>query len=537
MTIDWWILVYQLIGGLALFLFGMDVMTRALKASAGNQLKFFLKKMTSTRWKALMAGTGITAVIQSSSVTTVLAVGFVSAGLMSFKSTLGLILGADIGTTITAQIIAFKVTKIALLLVIIGYLFILISKRNRYHEYGKIIIGLGLIFLGMNLMSEGMHPLKTYPPFIDMMLNLSNPVLGILVGTLFTALIQSSSATTGVVIVLAAQGLIAIDGGISVIIGANIGTCVTAFLSAIGKPKAAMQVATAHILFKLIGAFIWVWFIPQLAAITQNITPNDLPRQIANAHTIFNVASAALLIGFTSPIARLIMRIIPVRANLLKDEFNLLDKYYLQHPGTAIDLVDKEIMKLADKTSYILKQGMPVVLAGSLTDLEELRMSDISVDFHHKQILAYLQQLQQEQLNKEESGQIKRQMELSNILEAAADIVTTDMTEAAEHRIEHNFYISDATYRNLEELYYQCTKAVNNAIVAYSNSNSELAHNVLAGKKAFKKNQAELKDYLITRLSKKDPNRIAIIRMETELIELSGRLHSLARRIARIQLD
>ncbi len=537
MTIDWWILIYEVIGGLALFLFGMDVMTKALKTSAGNSLKTFLHKMTSSRWKGLLAGTGITAIIQSSSVTTVLAVGFVSAGVINFQSTLGVILGADIGTTITAQIIAFKVTRTALLMVIVGYLFTLFFSTKKYNEFGKILIGLGLIFLGMNFMSEGMQPLKAYPPFISLMQNLNNPVFGVLVGALFTALIQSSSATTGVVIVLASQGLISCEGGISIVIGANIGTCVTAFLSAIGKPRAAMQVAIAHISFKIVGSLLWVWFIPQLAHITGQITPNDLPRQIANAHTIFNVSTAALLIGFTTPIGRLITKIYPVKTVDGEGEIELLNEYYLQQSSLAIDLVDKELIKLSDKTNNLLTKGLQIALDGSPTELEQLRLSDKTVDFHQKQILSYLQQLQQKQLDINESRKIKKQMEIANILETAADIITTDMVEAAEHRTEHNFKISDESRSNFEKTYKTSIDALSLAFSSYQQNSKKLANQVISGKEAFKTNTTELKDKLINRLSFQDSNRIAIIRFETEIIELMNRLHSLARRIARLQIE
>lgn len=536
MTIDWWVLVYKLIGGLALFLFGMDVMTRALKASAGNRLKFYLHKMTSSKWKGLLAGTGITAIIQSSSVTTVLAVGFVSAGLISFQSTLGIILGANIGTTITAQIIAFKVTRAALLMVIVGYLFTLIFNAKKYHEFGRILIGLGLIFLGMNIMSEGMQPMKTYTPFIDLMHGLNNPVYGIAIGAVFTALIQSSSATTGVVIVLASQGFISCAGGISIIIGANIGTCVTAFLSAIGKPRAAMQVAIAHISFKIIGALLWVWFIPQLAGITEFITPTDLPRQIANAHTIFNVVNAALLIGFTTPIGKLIMKLYPVKSTD-KEELLLLDNYYLQHTSLAIELVDKELVKLSDKTTSLLKNSLQVILSGSSEELEQLRNSDNAIDFHQKQILSYLQQLQQEQLDENESLKLKKQIEIANTLEAASDLITTDMVEAANHRVEHNFSISEETRKSFEKIYNDSLNALSYAFSSYQHNNNIIANEVKVGKKPFKKSTLELKGYLIERLSVQDDNRIAIIRFETEIIELTSRLFFLARRIAQIQLE
>jgi len=204
--INWLTLIVLLVGGLALFLHGMNIMTDGLKAAAGSRMKAFLKSMTRNRWTSLLAGTGITAIIQSSSVTTVLAVGFVSAGLLSFQSTLGVILGANLGTTITAQIIAFKITSASWVMIAFGYLFSIVFARKSYKDIGTIILGLGMVFLGMSVMGEATEPLKTYPPFIELMKGLDNYFLAIIIGTLFTAAVQSSSATTGVVIILASQG-------------------------------------------------------------------------------------------------------------------------------------------------------------------------------------------------------------------------------------------------------------------------------------------------------------------------------------------
>ncbi len=534
MTIDWIILIYQVLGGLALFLFGMDVMTKALKESAGSKLKQFLHNMTSTRWKGLIAGTSITAIIQSSSVTTVLIVGFVSAGIMSFESTLAVILGADIGTTITAQIIAFKITKIALALIIIGYLFTVISHHKNKHELGKVLLGLGLIFLGMNYMGDGMHPLKVYPPFINTMHNLSNPVLGIAIGTLFTAIIQSSSATTGIVIILASQNLITCEGGISIIIGANIGTCITAFLSTIGKPKIAIQVAIAHISFKITGALIWVWFIPQLAILTENISPTDLPRQIANAHTIFNVSNALLLIGITKPFALLINKIFPIHNVKDENEILLLNKYYLQHTGLAIDLVEKELLTFSTTTKKLLDNALPTILYRSHEELIKLRASDSKIDLKQKQILSYLQQIQQAELKKKDVVKIKDLMELTNIFEAAADLITTDMVEAAEHRIKHNFQISNETSVLLDEIYKISINTLHTAFLIYQSSNKKQIAFFNTEKKEFKKRMYVIKYRLSERLSIQDKTRISIIRFETELIELISQLFFLANRIKRM---
>ena len=271
--LPWFSMSLKLIGGLALFLYGMEKMAEALKSVAGNGLKSILARLTNSRIVGLLTGAFVTAVIQSSSVTTVMLVGFVSAGLMSLSQAIGVILGADIGTTITAQIVAFKVTKYALLLVAAGFALLFTSKSDTTKQYGNLIMGLGLIFFGMGVMSDGMYPLRTYQPFIELMQNVSNPLIGILVAALFTGLVQSSSAAMGVVIALALQGLISLEGGIALALGANIGTCITAGLAAIGKPREAVRVALAHVTFKIVGVLLIIPFIPYFAEFVRYISP------------------------------------------------------------------------------------------------------------------------------------------------------------------------------------------------------------------------------------------------------------------------
>ena len=229
--ISWFFLAIGLLGGLSLFLFGMEKMSDALKNVAGEKMKDILGLLSNNRIMGLITGAIVTAVIQSSSVTTVMLVGFVTANLMSLSQTIGVILGADIGTTITAQIVAFKVTKYALLLLTVGFAMLFFSGKEKMQQYGYMIMGLGMIFFGMGVMSDAMEPLRSYQPFIDLMASMSNPILAIVVAAIFTALIQSSSATMGVLIVLAMQGLITLQAGIALALGANIGTCITAGLA------------------------------------------------------------------------------------------------------------------------------------------------------------------------------------------------------------------------------------------------------------------------------------------------------------------
>jgi len=311
MGIDFYSMTTQVFLGLSFFLFGMMMLEQSLKAVAGERMKAILGGATKNRFVGVATGAGVTAVIQSSSVTTVLVVGFISAGLMSLEQSIAVIIGSNVGTTITSQIVAFKVTKYAALMVIAGFGMLFIG-GEKLKEYGRMLMGLGIIFFGMGLMSKAMSPLRDFEPFLEFMVGLDVPIYGILAGALFTALIQSSSATTGIVIVLATQGLVSLEAGIALALGSNLGTCATAGLASIGKPREAVRAALVHLLFNSIGVLLWVFFIPQLAEMSMMLS-DDLPRQIANSHTIFNVANTVIMIGFTTQLAWLVNRLIPTK--------------------------------------------------------------------------------------------------------------------------------------------------------------------------------------------------------------------------------
>lgn len=272
-VVDWPRMAMGLFGGLALFLFGMEQMSDSLKSALGDQMKVLLAKLTRNRFTGAFTGAFVTAIIQSSSVTTVLVVGFVSAGMMTMSQSIGVIMGANVGTTVTAQIVAFKVEEAALWMIAIGFLMMFTTKQERIKHYGNMLMGLGLIFYGMGLMGDGMNPLRSYEPFLQLMANMDNPLLAILVGALFTALVQSSSATTAIVITMAGQGLISLEAGIALAFGANIGTCITAQLAALGKPREALRAAVVHLIFNVGGVLIWLPFISMLAIWVTGFSP------------------------------------------------------------------------------------------------------------------------------------------------------------------------------------------------------------------------------------------------------------------------
>src|SRR5215469_12921072 len=313
----------MLAGGLALFLFGLGLLTNALKTIAGARLQSVLGSLTANRFRGVVAGAGITALLNSSTITTVLMVGFVSAGLMTLGQTVPMIMGANVGSTFTAQIIAFNVSALTPFMLAIGFALHAFADKQTLKYIGTVTLGLGLLFLGLQFMGDSTRPLRTFQPFIDAMQEMKNPLIGILIGAVFTAIVQSSAATLGIIIALGSQGLMPLEAAIALILGANVGTVGTALLSSIGKSAEAVQVAVVHLLFNVFGVLMLVFIIPQFADFIRHISPSapelegvarlaaETPRQVANAHTMFSVASTIILIWLTGPIARLAQLIVP----------------------------------------------------------------------------------------------------------------------------------------------------------------------------------------------------------------------------------
>ena len=306
-------IILGLLGGLALFLYGMQMMSNGLEDAAGNRMKKILEKLTSNRILGVAVGAGITAVIQSSSATTVMVVGFVNSGLMTLKQAVWIIMGANIGTTITGQLIALDVGALAPLFAFIGVAMIVFLKSPKAHHYGKILAGLGVLFIGMDMMSAAMMPLRENETFISLMTNFSNPLVAILVGALFTAIIQSSSASVGILQALAVSGLIPFSSAVFVLFGQNIGTCITAVLASIGTNKSAKRTTIIHLLFNLIGTgvFTTACLLLPITDWVGALTPNAPASQIANMHTVFNITTTLLLLPFGTYLAKLAEKILP----------------------------------------------------------------------------------------------------------------------------------------------------------------------------------------------------------------------------------
>ncbi len=349
-------LILKLLGGLALFLYGMQMMSDGLEKAAGDRLKTILEKLTSNRILGVIVGALITAAIQSSSATTVMVIGFVNARLMSLQQAVWIIMGANIGTTITGQLVALNVSEIAPLIAFAGVVLIVFLKNPKLHYFGSIIAGLGILFIGMDMMSSSMSPLRESEAFISLLTNFSNPAIGILVGALFTALIQSSSASLGILQALARSGLIGLDGAVFVLFGQNIGTCITAILASFGTSREAKQTTIIHLSFNIIGTIIFttVCLLTPLTTIVAGWSPDNAAQQIANMHTLFNVVTTLLLLPFGTYLAAFAQHVLPSE-KLSVDSEGLMYLQPLPKSNKIIGLSAINIQQVNDEVMRMMK--------------------------------------------------------------------------------------------------------------------------------------------------------------------------------------
>ena len=549
-AIDWLKLGMGLFGGLALFLFGMEQMSEGLKAAAGETLKDVLARLTKNRFAGALTGAFVTAVLNSSSVTTVLVVGFISAGFMTLAQSVGVIMGANIGSTFTAQIVAFNVTQYALIMVALGFLLLFTGKAENTRHYGAMIMGLGLVFYGMGVMGDAMLPLRSYQPFLNLMVRMENPLLGILVGAVFTGLVQSSAATTGIAIVMASAGLITLPAGIALAFGSNIGTCVTAILAALGKPAEAVRAAVVHILFNIAGVLVWILFIPQLADFIVAISPDspelsgkarmaaDIPRQIANAHTVFNVANTLLFISFTTFFARLAEKLVPERIApegvIVKPEF--LDEAALVAPSIALQQVRLELGRVGAITLGMLQDVGPALKDRDVKRLLDSTRRDDEVDILEAEILNYLGKIRSGNLTEQESFEFQGLMTATDNLENLADVIVTDIVALARKAADVKSASGDETREMLRALYTTVLESVELTVQAVRDNDQRAAESVLMMKDTIRDQSEHLLERKATRLTADDPDYLNLVRIEMSFVDQMRRIYTLAKRIAKVVL-
>ena len=385
-----------LFGGILLLLYGMRTAGDGMQKAAGARLRGFLMAVTDNRLKGVSVGALITALLQSSSATIIMLVSFVGSGLLSLSATMGVILGADIGTTITVQIITFKIYDYAIVFVGIGILLEFLGRKGPLQDIGQTILGFALIFLALKILTDVFLPLAQDPLFKEILINLGkDPVAGIIIAALLTALLHSSVATIGLALTAAHNGLITLDAAMPIVLGANIGTCVSAITSSIGASVEAKRVALAHVMFKLIGVVI---VLPFLAPFTNLIgfSAQNLARQVANAHTIFNIAITLLFLPFIKPFTKLVEILLPEKEpSEQKFGPKYLDKLVLESPSLALGQATREALRMADIVQDMLKQSIEVFKSNNTALMEKIEERDDDVDILDREIKLYLTKLSQ----------------------------------------------------------------------------------------------------------------------------------------------
>ena len=386
-------MLMQLAGGLGLFLFGMKLMGDGLEMAAGSKLRGMIERLTKNKYMGALVGLVVTAVIQSSSATTVMVVGFVNAGLMNLAQAVGVIMGANIGTTVTGVMIAINLTAIAPLAVLIGVVMISFIKRNSVKHIGQIIAGFGILFMGMKMTSTAMEPLSESEVFTSLMTSFSNPLLGVLVGLVFTAIIQSSSASVGVLQALGAAGAITLPSAIYVIYGQNIGTCVTALISSVGTSKTARRTAVVHLMFNVFGAvlFIVISMLFPFAELVQRIAPGSVMAQISIVHVIFNIVCTAIMLPLSSLLVKVACKVIP-GSDPVKSSNSLayLDARILSTPPVAVAQLFKEVDRMGQLAKETLGMAMDALITQDNTKVDQIYENENTINFLNRGIAEYL---------------------------------------------------------------------------------------------------------------------------------------------------
>lgn len=461
--------VLALLGGLALFLYGMQMMSTGLEVAAGNRMKSILEKLTSNRVKGVLVGAAITAVIQSSSATTVMVVGFVNSGLMTLKQAVWVIMGANIGTTITGQLIALDIGAIAPLFAIAGVGAIMFIKSEKVHHISSIFAGLGILFMGMDMMGAAMSPLKESEAFISLMTKFDNPLLGILVGAIFTAVIQSSSASVGILQALASTGMIPLSSAVFVLFGQNIGTCITAVLASIGMKVNAKRTTVIHLLFNIIGAVLFtvICLVTPYVTWIEAMTPGDPVAQIANAHTVFNIVTTLLLLPFGTHMANIAVRILPDSKKADDEDLRLKyirpfeSSYAIGHSAVAVSQVRDEVNRMRDMVAKNISDSFD-----SLVQYDEKLRKKVSereeyIDFLNKGISEYIVSLMASEMNMSDSRKINGYYAIISNLERIGDHAV-NLAEYGDDMRKWEIDFSDTVKEELNEMKAQCIAALDN---------------------------------------------------------------------------
>jgi len=520
-----------LLGGMGMFLYGMEMMSDGMKMTAGNSMRMILEKLTSNKFLSVFVGAFVTMVIQSSSATTVMLVSFVNSGLLNFTQALGVILGSNIGSTVTAQIVAFKVTDYALILIAAGSLMSLFSKKETVKNLGYVILGFGLLFYGMKVMSDTMKPLRSDPTFNSILTSFENPFLGILAGAIFTALVQSSSATTGIVITLASGGSITLEAGIPLIFGANIGTCVTAMLAGLNASRDAKRVAIGHVTFNVLGVLLFCFWIPTFSEMVAQ-TSSNIPRQIANAHTFFNIFASIIFIPFTGYIAKTIIRYFPDKTeqrDIEKPAVLHLDEKLLNQPEAAINSAQAEISGVVG----LMERVVGTLVRPFFNDQEQSDIENSELDlktglnqrldkitFLNEKISEYLLITSRGDLNSDQSKEVFSLVSTVNYLESMNNMIKLRFDGLIKSREDSDVNFSEAGQREILDYHTKLVKQVKRLNKFFNKFDRAKAEKIMEKGQKYKDIEEKYRLEHFQRLSGDDSESVATHQLHMDLMDM-----------------
>lgn len=465
-------------GGLGLFLYGMTMMGDGLQKAAGDKLRKLIEVLTNNRLMGVIVGALVTMIIQSSSATTIMVVGFVNAGLMSLTQAVGVIMGANLGTTITAQIIAFDVVEYAPIAVGIGVALWLFSNKEKIKDRAEILIGIGVLFIGMDMMGSGLKPLAKIPAFSEIMVNLNNPVIGLIVGLLITTIVQSSSASIGLLQALAGEGLISLNMALPILFGDNIGTTTTAMLSSVSANKTAKRAAVIHFLFNLIGTIIFMLILRvPVENIVLRLSSGDVKRQIANAHTLFNLINVVIQFPFAKYLVMAAEKLVPGEDEKEMVATIYLDSRIYETPSIALGQAKKEVLRMGELVSNNLRLCRDALLNNKGVP-DKIFETEKLVNKIEREITDYLVRLSNESLSADQHNDIKTYLNTINDIERVGDHVE-NITELAQYKANNGLAFSKDAIDGLSVMFDKCEEAFTNALKAFDTNARDLADRVL----------------------------------------------------------
>jgi phosphate:Na+ symporter len=508
--------LFGLFGGLAIFIYGMNLMGEGLKKAAGERMRRILEVLTGHPVVGVLVGALVTALIQSSSATTVMVVGFVSAKLMTLPQAIGVIMGANIGTTVTAQLIAFKIGHYAYPIAALGFIFYFFFKKKIIKYIGQTVFAFGLLFIGLNIMSDVMEPLAQSDAFASLILQIKNiPVLGLLAGTAMTVIIQSSSAVIAVLQNLAStpqspgstMALINLPTALPILFGSNIGTTITAILASIGASLNAKRAALAHTIFNIFGSIIFMFFIPVISRLIQLISPSGpevhvISRQIANAHTAFNLLNTIIWIPFIFILARIVTFIVRGEEESIEKRVLYLDNKVLNNPSIAMDLATRELSRMALLSKKMMASANQAFTKSNLEEAKKVYEIEETIDMLQYEIVKYLStMLSQSILTERQSIRLAGLMHVTGDIERIGDHCE-NIAEFAEIKDEEGIPFSQEAIIEISDAFRKVNKIVDDSIHALHDGNIDLAKQVIQGENEIDELEASLRSRHLDRLNK-----------------------------------